>query len=515
MSRAWAGDTVLVRTLGYTPRGQLKQLADSLIASPTCTSTSGTLDDGVVCTGGAVAIKSQTFLYDSAGDQTRQIDNLGGADSLTATYGAANRLNGIAGVTYTYDDDGNVASRTTASDTVYFTYDASSRLVTVRAGADTTFYGYNALGQLVTRSRNDNSGTNKRNLERVFFSDGDHLMAEMDSTLVTRVAEWAYYPGIDSPLGVVTSTSGGGTKLRFYHQDEIGNVIGLTDSSAIVQALEYRPWGEVVASTGGAVADTSRLQWKGLIWEGGKTQLHYVRNRWYDPVARRFISEDPIGIEGGINLYNFGASDPVNNFDPFGQACRRHTIFAKDIVNEVLVGIRILWEFIECDLEQRERGGGYGYAKTGRPTNQFQIPPACSWAISELIAAGILDMPALKAGTKTVKYFSSAADMVRRGRRMVREGRARVAFGEMLNDIRRGWGRGGNAGAIASGRVRAAAGEEMVVGGLNAAGAPYVEQMAGAAAIPATFSGALGGAVAGIFAPVATFSAVKGVGSAC
>jgi hypothetical protein len=43
-----------------------------------------------------------------------------------------------------------------------------------------------------------------------------------------------------------------------------------------------------------------------------------VRNRWYDPAVGRFISEDPIGIAGGTNLYTYGGNDPINHRDPSG-----------------------------------------------------------------------------------------------------------------------------------------------------------------------------------------------------
>lgn len=38
------------------------------------------------------------------------------------------------------------------------------------------------------------------------------------------------------------------------------------------------------------------------MYEGDSTRLYYMRNRWYDPVAGRFLSEDPIGQAGGIGL---------------------------------------------------------------------------------------------------------------------------------------------------------------------------------------------------------------------
>src|SRR5215213_2181772 len=48
------------------------------------------------------------------------------------------------------------------------------------------------------------------------------------------------------------------------------------------------------------------------------TGLYYVRNRWYDPVAARFVSEDPIGLEGGINGYAYAGNSPTNARDPSG-----------------------------------------------------------------------------------------------------------------------------------------------------------------------------------------------------
>jgi RHS repeat-associated protein len=146
--------------------------------------------------------------------------------------------------------------------------------------------------------------------------DGDHIIAEVDSMASTRFAEYVYRPGIDRPHALL-SDSGSTTIARFFHQDELGNVIGLTRGTSLAQTLSYEPWGLLVDSTG-ALADTSRLRWKGLYWEGGNTRLYHVRNRWYDPEARRFTSEDPIGIEGGLNPYIFAGNDPVNGSDPFG-----------------------------------------------------------------------------------------------------------------------------------------------------------------------------------------------------
>jgi len=47
--------------------------------------------------------------------------------------------------------------------------------------------------------------------------------------------------------------------------------------------------------------------------------FYSFRNRWYDPTSGRFLSKDPIGLDGGdLNLYVFCGNDPVNNVDPYG-----------------------------------------------------------------------------------------------------------------------------------------------------------------------------------------------------
>ena len=49
-------------------------------------------------------------------------------------------------------------------------------------------------------------------------------------------------------------------------------------------------------------------------------ELYYMRNRWYEPQSGRFLSEDPIGLAGGINQYAFAGNDPVGGRDPLGLA---------------------------------------------------------------------------------------------------------------------------------------------------------------------------------------------------
>ena len=52
-----------------------------------------------------------------------------------------------------------------------------------------------------------------------------------------------------------------------------------------------------------------------------ETGLHYNRHRYYDPQTGRFISKDPIGLAGGVNVYAY-AENPVLWTDPLGLAAK-------------------------------------------------------------------------------------------------------------------------------------------------------------------------------------------------
>ncbi len=308
----WDGTNTQLRAYDYTKRGELSRVMETTVTS--CTPPGGVIDDGTVCIPGAnPPTRVLKFTYDAASNLTSQLDSI--PNTTTAATYQGSRLTSWNNFTYTYDRDGNDTTRVNGGNTTYFKFSADNRLTQLRLGSDSVQYDYNALGQLVRRKKNGYP-------DRLFFWDGDQLVAEMDSSGIQRIAEYVYWPGIDRPLAIVT---GGPTQriLRYYPQDEMGNVNGIwsetSGSVSLHQTLLYEPWGALASgSTLGTVADSSRLQWKGMIWEGGNTNLYYMRNRWYDPESRRFVSEDPLGA--GASLYAFADNDAINYSDPSGMS---------------------------------------------------------------------------------------------------------------------------------------------------------------------------------------------------
>ncbi len=103
---------------------------------------------------------------------------------------------------------------------------------------------------------------------------------------------------------------------RYYYTMELpGHVSGLVDSTGVVvNRYLYSAFGKAEVLQEGV---PNTLRYMAREWDAD-AGLYYVRNRWYDPEVGRFISEDPIGIAGGINLYVYVGNDPVNSLDPYG-----------------------------------------------------------------------------------------------------------------------------------------------------------------------------------------------------
>ncbi len=83
---------------------------------------------------------------------------------------------------------------------------------------------------------------------------------------------------------------------------------------SLVNQYRYKPFGQADAASEG-VANPLRYAGRELDTETG---LYYMRARYYDPGTSRFVSEDPIGLDGGINVYAYAGNNPVTYRDPFG-----------------------------------------------------------------------------------------------------------------------------------------------------------------------------------------------------
>ena len=105
--------------------------------------------------------------------------------------------------------------------------------------------------------------------------------------------------------------------VYYFHADEQGSTLALTDTNgAVVAEYAYSPYGEVLDQTGGVETPYTFGGGYGAYHEGGS--LYYIKARYYEADLRRWLSKDPIGLSGGLNLYTFCRNNPVNFIDPWG-----------------------------------------------------------------------------------------------------------------------------------------------------------------------------------------------------
>lgn len=129
--------------------------------------------------------------------------------------------------------------------------------------------------------------------------------------------------------GSLSATGGVGALLqiadpsgaKYYPTyDGNGNVASLVNAGtgALAAVYEYGPFGEIQrAEVLDQVIADQPFRFSTKFYDT-ETRLVYYGRRYYDPANGRFINRDPIGEQGGLNLYGFVGNDPVNRVDYLG-----------------------------------------------------------------------------------------------------------------------------------------------------------------------------------------------------
>ena len=120
--------------------------------------------------------------------------------------------------------------------------------------------------------------------------------------------------------------------LYVYHFDGTGHTVAITNSSQqTVNTYAYDPYGKLMAETETIAQPFKYVGQLGIQAEGNN--LYYMRARYYDANIGRFISEDPAGVSGGLNLYAYVGGNPVMAVDPSGLLGFNFDQFANQIEN--------------------------------------------------------------------------------------------------------------------------------------------------------------------------------------
>lgn len=128
----------------------------------------------------------------------------------------------------------------------------------------------------------------------------------------------------------------------FYLKNAQGDVTGLVDSTgAKVVHYTYDPWGKTWSASG-TLASTlgtfNPLRYRGYVYDT-ETGLYYLNSRYYNPTWGRFINADGFVSTGqgisGNNMFAYCGNDPVNRYDPDGDA----------FLAAIAIGGAAVWKF--------------------------------------------------------------------------------------------------------------------------------------------------------------------------
>jgi RHS repeat-associated protein len=139
--------------------------------------------------------------------------------------------------------------------------------------------------------------------------DGDNVVR-----LFGTAAPWSFIhgPGLDDPLTGALRI-GGQSYIYYWVTDGQGREFAVGDSMGRQTAPDgFSRWRYAGATKTPDSFDSDRQS------DGGVRPISYFRNRAYDQQTGRWTQEDPIGVAGGLNLYQFNGNNPVAYTDPFG-----------------------------------------------------------------------------------------------------------------------------------------------------------------------------------------------------
>lgn len=246
-----------------------------------------------------------TYTYDS--NSNRNGGTIG-AQPTTATYDDQDRLNTYNTLSFTYNANGDLTSKTnnTLSQTTQYTYDVFGNLTQVQLPGGTTItYEIDGLNRRIGKKVN---GVLQR---RWIYMDQYRIAAELNAS-GTITKRFVYGSKSNIPDYMIAS----GVKYRII-SDHLGSprlVVKMTDGT-ITQRMDHDEFGRVTTNTN---PDFTPFGFAGGLYDQ-QTGLVRFGARDYDSEVGRWTLKDPILFKGmQTNLYGYSFVDPINFIDPSG-----------------------------------------------------------------------------------------------------------------------------------------------------------------------------------------------------
>ncbi len=275
--------------------------------------------------------------HDYQSDEEYEYDENGNPIGTGFTIGTNNRLLSDGTYNYEYDDEGNRTKRTEISSGEYIVYgwDHRNRLTSVEFFDDEdelqkrVEYDYDVWNRLIEKRVDDDGDEDIDRTEQYVYDEGTkrdpatgHLLNEIallydDSSLTNR---YLHGPGIDQVLADENLDLDAVFWLLGDNQNSIRDVATYDDTldeTTIVNHIDYSGFGEITNQTDDDYQP--RHTYTSQEWDADAL-MYFYDGRWYDPFAKRFISEDPSGFAAGdTNKNRLVWNSPTNFIDPTGR----------------------------------------------------------------------------------------------------------------------------------------------------------------------------------------------------
>ncbi|GAB2197565.1 RHS repeat-associated core domain-containing protein [Sessilibacter sp. MAH4] len=216
---------------------------------------------------------------------------------------------------FTYDSRGNLIKEARGKNgklVTSFTYNAQNQLIEIDNCGTKTRYQYDALGRRIKKISADT--------ETQFLWNGDVLLSETqygknaEQKELLNAKIYVFEPNSFKPLAQIQNK-----EIYHYHLDHLGTPQELTaNDGSIVWSAQYKTYGNLALKTVETIENNIRFQGQYFDQETG---LHYNRHRYYNPNTGQFTQQDPVGLLGGLNNYQY-APNPIGWIDPFGLTCK-------------------------------------------------------------------------------------------------------------------------------------------------------------------------------------------------
>ncbi len=309
----------------YEPRGWVTDIEHFDVSSTLFESFEMEYDGGSNTVGNITSVTELStdvvdYTYDALYRLTEE--DRSGASSYTRTYGydVAGNVTTFNGSTFAGYNDANRISSITGGSVSY--HSSGNPYQVSGTGISCGRFNFNARGELGQQKDCSNNNTistiydgrGKRSYRsgRFFIFDGDRVVGEIKPDGTPQMAYTWGSDGLAIQRDLVNSTT------SYYHYGPQGETRHLTNSSGTVtDSYRFSAYG-VPLYTSGSTNNYHKYGGKYGYYTEGVTGIILAGARAYHPYLMRWLQRDPIGIEGGINLYEYVKSNPMRYFDATG-----------------------------------------------------------------------------------------------------------------------------------------------------------------------------------------------------